>query len=122
MTTFPRIIRFLGTDDCPDSSCPHCGCTGRYITRFVVEDGRTLGAMRGCLALFPVSPVAQEEQRLIKKQERLAKNGWKLNRADRAAMDAIAQFHAGGISEWQALRECQDARRSASLRLRERRE
>lgn len=54
--SLPRIVRFLEPVDAPGSQCPHCGAEGRYIERFVVEDGRTLGAMRGwrpCRRLRP---------------------------------------------------------------------
>lgn len=99
----PRIVRFIGTDDCPDSSCPHCGSTGRYIHRFIVEDGRTLAAMSGCVKLFPVSRVAAEEQRLVKKLADFKKRGWNLGRNDREALDAIARFYAKEIDERRAL-------------------
>jgi hypothetical protein len=32
--------------------CPHCGAQGRYIFRFVCDDGVTRGAMAGCFKLF----------------------------------------------------------------------
>ena len=64
---FPRIVRFFETKDSPGASCPHCGAEGRYILTFQVEDGRRMGAMRGCVKLFPVSRVATEELRLREK-------------------------------------------------------
>jgi hypothetical protein len=97
-SSFPRIVRFIGTNDAPGSTCPHCGAEGRYIIRFVVEDGRTLGAMRGCVNLFPVSRVAQEELRLRQKLERRQKNYGRaamLNRRDAEALGAIEDFFAG---------------------------
>ena len=42
VASFPRIVRFYETHDAPDSQCPHCGATGRYILTFQVEDGRRL--------------------------------------------------------------------------------
>ncbi len=99
----PRIVRFLETSDCPDSSCPHCGATGRFILRFQVDDGRTLGAMRGCAKLFPVSRVAIEELRLREKAAKYAKLGWRLNRVDSLAVDYIESFYAGTATEREAL-------------------
>ena len=114
--SLPRIVRFLGTDDCPDSSCPHCGCTGRYIHRFVVEDGRTLAAMSGCAKLFPCSRVATEEQRLRKKQADYAKRGWSLNRVDREALEAVESFYAGIFDERAALARIDHAKRTNTMR------
>lgn len=114
----PRIIRFLETDDSPDSSCPHCGATGRYIHRFVVEDGRTLAAMSGCAKLFPCSQVAHEEARLRKKETERKKRGWQLGRADRDALDACDRFFAGQIDERMALATINSAKRYNQLKVR----
>jgi hypothetical protein len=110
-TELPRIVRFLGTDDSPDSSCPHCGATGRYIHHFVVEDGRQLAAMSGCAKLFPTSRIAVEEQRLRKKAADRAKKGWKLNQRDQDALVAIEQFYAGTLDERIALSRVDSAKR-----------
>lgn len=107
----PRIVRFLGTDDSAGSSCPHCGSTGRYIHHFVVADGRTLAAMSGCVKLFPQSRIASEEQRLRKKSDERAKKGWKLNFADRQALQYIEEFYAGTRDEASAIREVDHAKR-----------
>lgn len=116
---FPRIVRFLGTDDCPDSTCPHCGAAGRFILRFLVEDGRELAAMRGCASLFPVSRIATEELRMQQKLARYRKQGWaKLNRLDTEAMDAIAAFYAGTLDERQALERVDHAKRANQSRFR----
>jgi len=110
----PRIVRFLGVDDCPDSSCPHCGASGRFILRFQVEDGRTLAAMRGCASLFPVSRIAAEELRLQQKLARYRRNGWGgLSRIDGDALAAIDAFHAGALDERSALARV-DAAKAAS--------
>jgi len=114
----PRIVRFLGTDDCPDSTCPHCGSTGRFIHRFLVEDGRTLAAMSGCVKLFPVASVAIEEQRLMKKKADYAKRGWHLNSRDRWALDQIARFYAKEIDERSAMSAATIAKRSNQSRYR----
>ena len=65
----PAIVAVLGVDDygpCEGSlgsaSCPHCGAQGRYVVRFMCEDGSRRGAMRGCIQLFPRSPIARLTQ------------------------------------------------------------
>jgi hypothetical protein len=116
--SLPRIVRFVGTDDCPDSACPHCGCRGRFIHRFVVEDGRTLAAMSGCVKLFPSSRIAHEEARLRKKAADRAKKGWKLNRGDLEALEAIEQFYAGTIDERGALSRVDSAKRANQMKYR----
>lgn len=114
--SLPRIVRFLGVDDAPGASCPHCGAEGRYILRFQVEDGRLLGAMRGCAKLFPASQVAHEHLRLAQKAERYAKLDWKLNQADQRAMDACEQFFARQVSESYALSVIKGAKRANQMR------
>jgi hypothetical protein len=118
MDELPRIVRFLGTDDAPDSSCPHCGATGRYIHRFMVDDGRTLAAMSGCVKLFPCSRIATEEARLRKKLEERTRRGWKLGWSDRNALDACDRFYAGTLDERSALRTIDLAKRSNQARYR----
>jgi len=108
----PRIIRFIGTTDAPDSQCPHCGARGRFIIHFVVEDGRTLGAMRGCVQLFPASQIAREDLRLMEKAKGLEKKGWHLNRGDTRALEAIERFYAGEITEREALNSVEAAKRA----------
>ena len=105
-TSLPRIVRFLDTLDAPDSRCPHCGATGRFILRFVVDGGQTLGAMRGCVKLFPVSPVATEELRLRQKLASYRRRfgvSATLNQRDTAALDAIESFYAGTRDERSAM-------------------
>lgn len=116
VSTLPRIVRFLESEDSPGSSCPHCGATGRFILRFQVDDGRVLGAMRGCAQLFPVSPVAREHARLMEKAKRYAKEGWRLNRADTEAVDACESFFAGTLDERAALAIINAAKRSNAAR------
>ena len=117
----PRIVRFLETDDAPGSSCPHCGATGRFIHRFVVEDGRTLGAMRGCVKLFPVSPVAREALRLDLKARRYKREGWPMSAADQRALDAISALESGTGNEASVLSVIKLAKASNSARYRGRR-
>ncbi len=124
LVTLPRIVRFLGTTDCPDSQCPHCGATGRYIHRFLVDDGRTLAAMSGCVKLFPVSRIALEEQRLREKLARYKKSygaGATLNRRDAEALAAIDAYYEGGCqvaSERSVLSLVDGAKRANSARYR----
>jgi hypothetical protein len=119
MLSLPRIVRFLGTDDAPGSSCPHCGAEGRYILRFVLEDGRHAGAMRGCVQLFPVSRIATEELRLRTKLADYQKRGWNgLNRRDVEALNAIESFYAGTCDERSALSVIDGAKRANTARFR----
>lgn len=115
----PRIVRFLGTDDCEGASCPHCGATGRYIHRFRVDDGRTLAAMSGCVKLFPVSRVAIEEQRLLKKLSDYKNRGWRsLNQRDTEALAAIYSFYEIGGDERHVLRIIDNAKLANIMRRR----
>jgi len=119
---FPRIVRFLETLDAGEgATCPHCGATGRYILRFMTEDGRELGAMRGCAKLFPVSRIAVEELRLRTKLADYEKQGWSLNKRDSEALDAIDGFYAGMIGERAALAIVDRAKRANTMRYRGRR-
>ena len=119
--TFPRIVRFTGTSDSPGAACPHCGAEGRYILHFLTEDGRRMGAMRGCVQLFPCSRVAHEELRLRQKLESLQKRFGQsahLNRRDTEAMDAIDQFYAGTRDERSTLSVIDGAKRANQARYR----
>lgn len=120
-TALPRIVRFLGTDDAPGASCPHCGAEGRWILRFQLEDGRRAGAMRGCVKLFPVSRVAVEELRLRDKLAGYVKrfgSGASLNRRDAEAMGACEEFFAGTRDERSTLSVIDGAKRANSARYR----
>lgn len=111
----PRIVRFLGVDYAPDSACPHCGATGAYIHRFVVDDGRTLGAMSGCTKLFPVSLLALEEARLQRKHldyRRRYGAQARLGRNDQRMLEAIGEFYAGIRSEAAVLSEIKSLKRA----------
>lgn len=103
LASLPRIVRFLGTDDCPDAECPHCGATGRFIHRFQVEDGRQLGAMSGCVKLFPVRPIAQADMKLSEK-ERLTKKAGRIPASwDVEKRKILDRFYAGEITEGDAM-------------------
>lgn len=119
----PRIVKFLGVDDCPESTCPHCGATGRYIVRFQVEDGRQLGAMRGCLKLFPVTELACEHEHLMAKKARYAKQRppWRLSERDRDALQRIEEAIDGRGDAQQAIWNAQGVRAAAARRYRGRR-
>ena len=121
IASLPRIVRFLGTDDSPGSCCPHCGAEGRYTLRFQVEDGRTMGAMRGCVQLFPVSRVATEELRLREKLAAIVKRFGQsatLNRRDAEALDACEEFFAGSRNERSTLSVIDGAKRANQARYR----
>lgn len=119
--TLPRIVRFLGTDDCgPGATCPHCGATGRWIVRFQVEDGRTLGAMRGCVKLYPVSDLARQHEHFIAKKQRYGaqRPPWSLNARDAEALRWIEDAIDGRADARHALAIAESARRTAALRYR----
>lgn len=121
VSTLPRIVRFLGTDDCPGARCPHCGAEGRWVHRFVTDDGRSLAAMSGCVKLFPVSRVAQEEARLRQKLAGYVKSygaGARLNQRDTEALEAIEAFYAGTQDERGALSVVDGAKRANTARYR----
>jgi hypothetical protein len=61
------------------AQCPHCGAEGRYVIKFLCEDGVQRGAMQGCFKLFPgsTSPVARIIGEAFKRQRDL-KPGQKL--------------------------------------------
>ena len=119
--SLPRIVRFGETHDSPGSSCPHCGADGRWIYTFTLDNGRTAGAMRGCLSLFPVSRVAREELRLREKLAKYQKSygvSATLNRRDSEALDAIEAFYAGACDERSALSVVDRAKKANTARYR----
>ena len=108
LASYPRIIAFTGThdggpcDDGPTAVCPHCGADGRYVHFFRCDDGREYGAMSGCLELFPVSPVARIQKRLMDKERALRArygpdahlNSWQAKMAE-----SIRVYQGGGMDE-----------------------
>lgn len=121
IASLPRIVRFLKAEYRPGSSCPHCGADGARVFTFITEDGKQRGAMAGCIQLFPKSPIAREEMRLREKEERYARQGWKLNRRDTEALDACHAVAAGEMSENTALAIVRSAKAANSARYRGRR-
>ncbi len=115
----PRIVRYIDRVDAGGgASCPHCGATGRYIFTAEVQDEqgsrRRIGAMAGCIKLFPVAPIAREHAAYLEKLARYERNGWKgLPSWDRDALDAIEAFYAGTMSETLALATVRAARARA---------
>jgi hypothetical protein len=123
METLPRIVRFLGIDECEGSSCPHCGAEGKYIIRFQCDDGIRRGAMRGCVKLFPVSQIANEEMRLREKLNGYIKAYGEtahLNANDTRALDAIEAFYAGQLEERFALAAVNQAKQANQAKYRKR--
>lgn len=118
-TSLPRIVKFLGTDDCgAGASCPHCEASGRYVIRFQVEDGRTLGAMRGCVKLFPVTELARQHQHFIDKQTRYVKQGWKLSARDAEALRFLEAAIDRQADAHQAVVIAQSARKMNAMKYR----
>lgn len=114
----PKIVRFLSREDAPESECPHCGARGRFTFYFLVEGGQRLGAMAGCLRLFPASQIAREDLRLREKEATYAKRGWTLNRRDADAVQAIEQFYTGTRDERSALAIVHSAKRANGVNAR----
>lgn len=110
----PRIVRFFESTRSEGASCPHCGAAGAVVHHFQVEDGRRLGAMSGCVQLFPVSPVAREDLRLRKKADDYARRDWKLPSWDEEQRVAIERFYAGEIDERHALADVAFAKGKAA--------
>lgn len=111
-TPLPRIVRFTGTSE--GASCPHCGAEGKHIVWFQLENGQRHGAMRGCVQLFPVAPIAVEEMRLREKLNNYIKlygETAHLNVNDSKALDAIEGFYSGTVSEGQAVSLVKSAKR-----------
>jgi len=115
-TTLPRIVRYLGKRDDGDGAvCPHCGSGGRYIHSVLLENGTRIGAMAGCIQLFPMAPIAREEMRLRGKEADYAKRDWSLPSWDLRMLAAIERFYTGELTEWQALAIVQDEKRAAQV-------
>jgi hypothetical protein len=109
----PRIVRFdeeIDYGPCDDGAtavCPHCGSDGRYVQYFLCDDGNSYGAMRGCVKLFPVAPIAKRHQKLAQRKTELRRKYGKdatLNSWDARQMDAIERCYAGEIDEAEAFR------------------
>lgn len=112
-TTLPTITRFISLTDhgpCddgePSAHCPHCGAGGRYIWTFQCDDGTTRGAMKGCVQLFRVSPIATIDQKLTARLEDLKKRfgpASHLNGFDQKQRDVLTAFYDGQLPENAAL-------------------
>lgn len=99
--TFPRIVAVTDVIDhgsCDGQGngiCPHCGAEGRYVYRFICEDGTTRGAMKGCLQLFPKSQISRACETAFSKQKAAdAKKGY-ISRADAEIVATARAFAAG---------------------------
>lgn len=69
--------------------------------------------MRGCVKLFPVSQIANEEMRLREKLNNYIKlygETAHLNTMDAHALDAVEAFYAGKLSETYALSAIKQAK------------
>lgn len=74
--------------------------------------------MAGCVKLFPVSPVALEEQRIQERRKDREKNGRKLASWDVKKLEHIEAFYAGQSTEDAVLAEirAQNSRRDAWMK------
>ena len=103
ITTYPRIVQIIGTNDAGEDGnarCPHCGAEGRYTIWFKVEDGVTLGAMRGCIKLFPRSAYINLYMAAM---EKTRKSQW-----DRDIMEGVEKWGRGEITREQLERGLAD--------------
>jgi hypothetical protein len=109
----PRIVEILRCKDhgpCDDgasATCPHCGAEGRYVYSFRCEDGSTRGAMKGCIKLFPMHPLARVMTPIITKEREVGKKNayggiFKLNKWDTAISEAVRAWLDGRMTEQQA--------------------
>ena len=104
LNDLPKILYIIGKDDAGEDGaarCPHCGAEGRYTYVFMTEKG-TMGAMAGCIKLFPMHRFARDGQRIYDKLQSYRKTGWKLPSWDIAILETIEAFAKGEISESEA--------------------
>ena len=102
----PRLVKYLGCHDYGEESealCPHCGAQGRYVHSALTEAGTEIGAMAGCIKMFPKSIVFNDSMRLFEKRDKYTRKGWKLNRHDEDAIYAISQIGVNGFTVEQAM-------------------
>lgn len=105
MTTqvdLPRILWIIERTDSGEfgaDNCAHCGAPGRYQIHFMGDDGLRHAAMAGCVQRFPMSPLAQEQAKLVTKAASArGLNGW-----DKTKMAAIEACGRQEISEADAI-------------------
>jgi hypothetical protein len=108
----PEVIEVLALEDAGEfgaANCPHCGAEGRYVYRFTCADGSERGAMRGCFKHFPKHRFAERCAKILAKEKdnrTASRQSWgeprKLASWDQETLDAIRNFAAGRIQEWEA--------------------
>ena len=106
VSTLPKILAVLGVDDAGPSpegasaNCPHCGAEGRYIVRFLCDDGSRRGAMRGCFKLFPNSNTrtAKLIEEAFKRKSATVSTRAKLASWWQEILDEVAGFEAANTS------------------------
>lgn len=116
ISALPRIVQVLHTTDAGEfgaDNCAHCGADCRYQTVFLAAeaDGSLVkrAAARGCIQLFPRSPIADVHVKASKTADEKRRKGWKLASWDQARLDACEAFYAGQITEAEALDRCKRA-------------
>lgn len=102
-TTLPTIVAVLKVVDhgpCDDghasAHCPHCGSGGRYIHYAITEDGTRIGAMSGCIQLFP-------QDRKYKRWSDLVAEAYKREREAKEKRSKLAAWWDGMIGASEAL-------------------
>lgn len=103
-STLPKILAIVDCEDhgpCdpdPSAYCPHCGAGGRYILRFICEDGKVHGAMKGCIQLYPRHALTSKVESVFAKQRSYAKKHYELPSWDKAVIEACHALGAGQIT------------------------
>lgn len=114
IANLPRLIAVNQVEDCgPDGCrCPHCDAKDRYITWASAADGQLVGAMAGCLQLFPQSPLLAEHKRATDRIRDYQRQGWRPAVHDLNILAAIEAVGRGEQLEWYAMDVIYDVRRA----------
>lgn len=118
-STLPKIIAIVDCEDhgpCdpdPSAYCPHCGAGGRYILRFICEDGKVHGAMKGCIQLYPRHQFTSKVEAVFAKERQYRKNKWNLPSWDQNIINACHSLGAGQITlaQWESTVRSEFAKR-----------
>lgn len=107
-STLPTVLAIVGVDDggpCDagygSNTCPHCGAEGRYIIKFLCDDGQVRGAMKGCFQLFPGSntTTAKLVQEAYKREKAAKEKKTKLAGWWADILAEVSDFSANGSRE-----------------------
>jgi len=95
MNKISEFIEVVDLGPMPNGgSCPHCGAEGRYIYKWIDDEGFTRGAMAGCFKILTrggwVNSFDQEYQKALAKQA----TGKKINGWDRSVINMVQKYRA----------------------------